>query len=479
MSVGPVDPHAMTRKASSQWSFGELFPPAATRRVLSVSDLTQQVKRLMEQQVGTVWVTGEITNLRLQSSGHCYFTLKDSSSQVACVLFRGEAVPLRDQLRDGIKAIIQGGVTVYEARGQYQIIVRSVELQGVGALQLAFERLKHKLSAEGLFAPERKKELPRFPRGIGIVTSLTGAAIEDVLHVLARRDPGLAVVLAGCRVQGDGAATEVAQSIRLLNRLAGISPGLIDLILVTRGGGSLEDLWAFNEEEVARAIAASELPVVSAVGHEIDFTISDFVADLRAATPSAAAEVITQAVFACRPFVEAAPGRMASRARRRLEAVREAGARTRAALLRRHPRRRLQEQMQRTDDLQIALVRRIRSRLHEVVLRADGATSRLRRLRPEAEIQKRWERLRPLHERLLRGIKGQLESRRNRLETMLGRLRLLSPEAVLDRGYSITMDVSTGQVVRDAAAVPQGARVLSRLRSGQLISVVESSGGSD
>src|SRR5258706_10712347 len=207
----------MSKQTKSQWDFGELFPTEQTRRVLSVSELTAQVKRLLEQQVGSIWVTGEVTNLRAQSSGHIYFTLKDAASQLGCVLFSRENVPHRELLADGQKVLLQGDVTVYEARGQYQLIVRAVELQGVGALQIAFEKLKQKLAAEGVFAPERKAPLPQYPQRIGLVTSPTGAAIRDVLHVVQRRNPGLEIILAPCRVQGQGAAAEIGEAIRTLN----------------------------------------------------------------------------------------------------------------------------------------------------------------------------------------------------------------------------------------------------------------------
>ncbi len=208
----------MSKQAKSQWDFGELFPTEATRKVLSVSELTAQVKRLLEKSVGQIWVTGEITNLRAQSSGHIYFTLKDAASQVNCVLFGRENVPHRELLADGQKVLLQGDVTVYEARGQYQLIVRAVELQGVGALQVQFEKLKQKLAAEGLFVPERKRPLPKYPQRIGLVTSPTGAAIRDVLHVVQRRNPSLEIILAPCRVQSDGAAKEIADAVKLLNR---------------------------------------------------------------------------------------------------------------------------------------------------------------------------------------------------------------------------------------------------------------------
>src|SRR3954447_26133641 len=239
----------MAKPSKSQWDFGELFPTEATRKVLTVSELTGQVKRLLEKQVGQVWVTGEVTNFRAQSSGHFYFTLKDFESQVSCVLFRNEARETRALVQDGRKLVLQGDLTGYEPRGQYQLRVTAVELQGVGALQLAFEKLKQKLNAEGLFAQERKRALPRYPQRIGIVTSPTGAAVKDVLHVVRRRNPGLEMVLVPCRVQGQGAAEEIAAAVRLLNWWnSSQSAPALDLILVTRGGGSLEDLWAFNEE---------------------------------------------------------------------------------------------------------------------------------------------------------------------------------------------------------------------------------------
>src|SRR5213080_1211559 len=312
----------MSKQSKSQWDFGELFPTEAQRRVLTVSELTTQVKRLLGKELGLVWVTCEVTNLRVQSSGHVYFTLKDANAQLNCVLFRGESVENRDLLQDGQKLVVQGDLTVYETRGQYQLIVRAVELQGVGALQLAFERLKRKLQAEGLFAPERKRPLPKYPQRIGLVTSPTGAAIRDVLHVIRRRHPGLEIIFVPCRVQGDGAAEEIAAAIRLLNEFNSAlrTPhSALDLILITRGGGSLEDLWAFNEEIVARTIFDSMIPVVSAVGHEIDFTISDFVADMRAATPSAAAEIITEGVFSSCQFISEVAGRMRQLARQQLE----------------------------------------------------------------------------------------------------------------------------------------------------------------
>ena len=265
---------SVAKDSQSQWDFGELFAEEETRDVFTVSELTTRVKRALENQIGQVWVEGEISNLRAQASGHMYFSIKDARTQLSCVLFKGTRVGQRELMEDGQKVVLQGDLTVYEARGQYQLIVRAVELQGVGALQVKFEKLKAKLQAEGLFNSETKQELPRFPQRIGIITSLNAAALRDVLHVIHRRQPSLQIILTASRVQGQGAENEIATAIGQLNRWASSEP--LDLILVTRGGGSLDDLWAFNEEAVARAIHASSVPVVSAVGHEIDFTISDF-----------------------------------------------------------------------------------------------------------------------------------------------------------------------------------------------------------
>ena len=443
----------MSKPAKSQWDFGELFPAEQTRKVLSVWELTSDIKRLLEKQIGCVWVSGEITNLRAQSSGHVYFTLKDVAAQLSCVLFRGTAAAQRELLADGQKVLLQGDVTVYEARGQYQLIVRAVELQGVGALQIQFEKLKQKLAAEGLFAPERKRPLPRYPQRIGLVTSPTGAAIRDVLHVIQRRNPALEIILAPCRVQGDGAAREIAEAIRTLNEFnQQPATSNLELILVTRGGGSLEDLWAFNEEPVARAIFESAVPVVSAVGHEIDFTIADFVADLRAATPSAAAEIITEGVFASREFVADAMDLMQLRLRRRMANEREKFDSLAGRLSRLHPRRRLNDSLQRLDDLQSGLLRGLKSAVHSRSLVLENVAGRFLRAKPAQALKRRREALRQLERRL----------------------NSLGPEQVLARGYSITMDAASGKVLRDATKVKAGQKLKTRLKKGEVLSQAES-----
>ena len=482
----------MSKQTKSQWDFGELFPTEPTRRVLTVTELTSQVKRLLEKELGLVWVTGEVTNLRAQSSGHIYFTLKDAGSQLNCVLFRGASVEDRAVLRDGQKVIVQGDLTVYEPRGQYQLIVRAVELQGVGTLQLAFERLKRKLQAEGLFAAERKRPLPKYPQRIGLVTSPTGAAIRDVLHVIQRRHPGLEIIFVPSRVQGDGAGEEIAAAIRLLNEFARAVEALngsgvqaaagstirplncftsLDLILITRGGGSLEDLWAFNEEVVARAIFDSLIPVVSAVGHEIDFTISDFVADVRSATPSAAAEIITEGVFASRQFVAEASGWMGQRLRQRLGRERENVGRLLQRVARAHPRRRLNETLQLLDDMQVGLLHAVNHRWRECQSRWQSAQQRLALVRPAQLLERRRQTLRELDRRLRELVGQKWRNMHGLFGTLAARLRLLSPMNVLERGYSITTDAASGEVIRDASEVKSGQRLRSRLKKGEVRSV--------
>ena len=470
----------MAKPPKSQWDFGELFPPDATgaaRKVLSVTELTGNIRRSLEKQIGQVWVMGEITNLKTQSSGHIYFTLKDAGAQLSCVLFRGELKVNRTLLQDGRKVTLQGEITVYEPRGQYQLRVLAAELQGIGALQVAFEKLKQRLNAEGLFAPGRKRPLPKYPRRIGLVTSLTGAAIRDVLHVLERRNPSLEIVLADCRVQGQGAASEIAEAIRRLNGLnlqqATAGPSWLDLILVTRGGGSLEDLWAFNEEIVARAIFESALPVVSAVGHEIDFTISDFVADLRAATPSAAAEILTEGVFSSCQFLVSVMPRMRQLVRQQFQDKAYVLSQHGARLARLHPRRGLNDRQQHLDDLRETLLRCAK---HGIRRGRDGwyaLVARLSRVRPAFVLRQRQEVLRQEQQRLHEQIHHQAAKKRQRIETLVARLRLLGPEQVLARGYSITLDAETGKVLRSADGIKAGQKLRTRLKSGQVRSVVE------
>ncbi|MBM3878464.1 MAG: exodeoxyribonuclease VII large subunit [Verrucomicrobia bacterium] len=464
----------MPRTVQSQWDFGELVPAAQARRVLTVSELTGQVKRLLEQQFGSLWVSGEITNLRLQASGHCYFTLRDAQAQLNCVLFRGEAKTQRQCLVDGAKVVLAGELTVYEPRGQHQLLVKAIELQGVGALQLAFQALKQKLQAEGLFAVERKRPLPRLPQRIGVITSPSGAALRDVLHVLQRRHPGLELVLCPCRVQGDGAAAEMADALCRLNQWSAAqpAPGRLDLLLLTRGGGSLEDLWAFNEEVLARAIYHSALPVVSAVGHEIDFTISDFVADFRAATPTAAAEIVTEAAFATRRFVAEARARLQRWTRQRLAAAREALDQCGHRFARRHPRRALREHWQRWDEATAALPRRALARWREACRVWQATRMRWTSVHPAETLRRHQELLGRLAALLRERGRHRASTCRQRLTSLAARLRVLSPAQVLARGYSITLDAATGQVIRSARQTRPRLRLRTRLHQGEIDSMV-------
>ena len=490
----------MARSSKNQWDFGELFPAAATRQVWSVSDLTGRLKRVVEKEFGTVWVSGEISNLRLQSSGHAYFVLKDAGAQLNCVLFRGQAGVDRTGLRDGARATLSGEMTVYEPRGSYQLRVTAVELEGVGALQAAFEKLKAKLAAEGLFDAARKRPIPRFPIRVGIVTSPTGAALQDVLHVAGRRFAGIAWVLAPVRGQGAGSAAEICEAISLLNRWSAgtetndggddaashrspthslthsptrsLSPKHLDVILLTRGGGSLEDLWSFNEESVARAIVDSAVPVISAVGHEIDFSIADFVADLRAATPSAAAELITEGYVEAAGRVEAAAVRLGLRIRRRLAESRESQRNLTARLSRVHPRRRLERQGQRLDDLSAVLGRDLRGIATPRRLALGSLVKRLSAVRPATGLARKRSDVEQLATQLKASTHRRLQQLNDRLLKSAAGLRLLSPQQVLERGYSITLDASTGRVIRTAADVEPGQSLTTRLAAGQIESTV-------
>jgi len=461
----------MARSKQSQWDFGELFASGETRNVLTVSELTISIKKTLEENLGNVWVTGEISNFRQQPSGHAYFSLKDQSTQVACVLFRGTRVEQRELIDDGKKVLLEGDLTVYEPRGQYQLIVRSIELQGVGALQVQFEKLKQKLQAEGLFEDKHKQPLPLFPRRIGVVTSLSAAALKDVIHVVGRRQPSLGILVSASRVQGQGAGKELATSLERLNCWAVKNP--LDLVLLTRGGGSMEDLWEFNDEGLARAIVGSALPVVSAVGHEVDFTICDFVSDVRAATPSAAAEIITASAVEVQGRLGEICGRLVRKMRQQLREGQGTGSRLTARLLRCHPRRVLQERMQRTDNLNSGLRRGWRLYWQHTTERLGVLSGRMRRFRPGMVVSNRREEIVRLRSDLSVRMGQQLKQMKQRLSRLSERLRLLDPANVLSRGYSITRDSVSGKVIRSAASVKLGQKVSTCVEKGEFGSTVE------
>ncbi len=439
--------------------------------VLSVSELTMRITRLLEEGIGMIWVEGEISNLRRQSSGHTYFTLKDETAQLSCVLFaRTAAGKGKLSLRDGLQVQLYGEISVYQPRGQYQLVVKLVQPKGEGMLQARFEELKRRLAAEGLFDQTCKRPLPRFPRRIGVGTSPTGAAIHDFLQVLHRRHPGLRVVLNPVRVQGKGAAAEIAAAI---TELSSGSPeiGPVDVIVITRGGGSLEDLWEFNEEVVARAIVSSTIPVVSAVGHEIDFSIADFVADLRAPTPSAAAELLAAdgaEVIAQSQALVARIGREALATTERHHAQK---ARLASCALFREPLRRLDEARQTSDQIQETLCEILERRLEQILASLATTSAQLAAAHPGQQLARARERLSALKDHLCLTTLHRLERDTGCLKRMASALSALSPEATLARGFSITRN-ARGKVITAADQVSTGEQLRIQLAEGEILSEV-------
>ena len=439
------------------------------RTILTVSDLTALLRTHIETNFSDVWVEGEVSNLRVPSSGHAYFTLKDTASQLRAVLFRSAGRALRFALQDGIRLVCRGRITVYEPRGDYQLVVEYAEPRGVGALQLAFEQLKERLAAEGLFDPARKRALPFLPRRIGVVTSPTGAAIRDFIQVAHKRFPGIGILLSPVPVQGEGAAEEIARAITELNEIGGL-----DVLIVGRGGGSLEDLWAFNEEVVARAIAASRIPVVSAVGHEIDFTIADFVADLRAPTPSAAAELVVGNRLELLKQVQAfwervvQAMRVGLRDRRRLVQAERRGLLDPAALVARA--------MQRRDELEIRLRLAWEARVRDVRAAVEALRHGIVLRSPIQRIKQALTMLPHLRMRMKQRIRGAVAMWRRSLQATTDALQTLSPLAILGRGYSITRRWPDMTLLRAASDVAPGDAVHVRLATGELICEVRTSG---
>ena len=441
--------------------------------VFSVTEITRAVRAAIEENVGAVWVEGEISNFRRQASGHQYFTLKDAGAQLACVLFaRGGAGRGDVALVDGMQVLLRGNVTVYEARGQYQLNVQLVKAGGAGLLNAKFEALKRKLDAEGLFAAERKRALPEFPVCVAIVTSPTGAALRDMLNILARRASWLRVIVSPVRVQGDGAAEEIAAAIDEMNRLAESGRVPVDVIVVARGGGSAEDLWAFNEETVARAIAASALLVVSAVGHEIDFAIADFVADLRAPTPSAAAEIIAPDGVELRQRVARFETQL-----RRLLAVEIERRRSRLEVLARgalfrEPRTRLDSAMQRFDTAAEMLHSRMSEHLEIRRRRVAELLAEIRRHRPDQALALSRQHLGSLRARLLERVVQGASRQRQRVDQAATLLRVLAPQAVLKRGFSMTMRAD-GAIISSASEVQAGAKLVTKFHDGTVRSTAD------
>jgi len=393
------------------------------KHIYTVFELTHEAKMLFDSAFPAVWVEGEISNFKMHTSGHVYFSLKDEKALLKCAMFRAENQQLKFNPKDGMKVLCQGRVGIYELKGEYQLYVQAMEPKGLGALQLAFQQLKEKLQKEGLFDPAHKKPVPFLPQRIGVVTSPTGAAIRDILNISSRRFQNIEIIINPVRVQGEGASQEIADAVREFNEY-----GKVDVILVARGGGSLEDLWAFNEEPVARAIYGSRIPVISAVGHEVDFTISDFVADFRAPTPSAAAELLIPEKEKLVSKLETIYIRMTNSFLHKVNMLKQQLGRLKESYVLRQPMNLVLQMKQRLDEL-----------AHTLVV----------------------------------GVGHIIKLNREEFNTLTGKLDALSPLAVLSRGYSITFKAADGKVVKAAKALQKGDQVETRLSKGRFISIVE------
>jgi len=443
------------------------YPKRPDRDIYSVSRLNREVRVLLERGFGSLWLEAEISNFTRPSSGHWYFSLKDAAAQVRCAMFRQRNMLCAFTASDGQKVLVRARIGLYEPRGEYQLIVDHMEDAGLGALKRQFEELSAKLEREGLFAAERKRPLPSLPGRIGIITSPTGAAVRDILHVLARRFPAAAVLVYPVPVQGAQAAVEIVAALEAAGRRAEC-----DVLILARGGGSLEDLWAFNDERLARAIVASPIPVITGIGHEIDFTIADFAADVRAPTPSAAAElVVPDAEEWLGAFVRLGT-RLQRGMRRRLEEHRERlrWLTGRAALV--SPAARLSAQAQRLDELEQCLVRAVRRRLQEHRERLRWLTGRAALVSPSTRLTQQRLRLEILDQQLSRAWRQVINSRREKLVPLMRTLNAVSPLATLERGYAI-VSLEGGEILRNAADVKPGAIVEARLARGRVRAKIE------
>ncbi|MCC6277323.1 MAG: exodeoxyribonuclease VII large subunit [Oligoflexia bacterium] len=438
-------------------------PPAPQKeepKVLTVSDLNKAIKGMLEKAYPLIWVKGEISNFKVPASGHMYFTLKDENAQIRAVMFKGFTQAMKFRPEDGMEVLVRARVTVYEPRGDYQLFCEVMEPVGYGALQIAFEKLKAQLQKEGLFDPKKKKPLPPFPTRIAIVTSPTGAAIRDMINVLSRRFGGtIDVTVIPTAVQGDKAPGEIAAAVNLVSQLG---PERFDVAIVGRGGGSLEDLWAFNTEVVARSVAACRIPTISAVGHEVDFTICDFVADLRAPTPSAAAELVVKNKADLQERIRLLTRQLVQQMQKRLHVLKTLAMATSKRLI--DPKRRLQDLMLRCDEWSIRLnratLRYIEDRRTQVQILREKLGS------PRQAVEMALERLLGLRQRLDHGVRGALEHGRHRLSALGSLLNGLSPLQVLDRGYAI---VKRGQeIVKSARQVKSGDEIQIKLAEGEL-----------
>ncbi|MDD9157166.1 exodeoxyribonuclease VII large subunit [Aliivibrio sp. S4TY2] len=435
-------------------------------RIFTVSRLNSEVRLLLENEMGIVWLVGEISNLTVPVSGHWYLTLKDSQAQVKCAMFKGNNRRVTFKPQNGKQVLVKARLSLYEPRGDYQLIIESMQPEGDGRLQQEFDQLKMSLAAEGLFAQTAKQPLPEQPKRVGIITSQTGAALFDILNVLKRRDPNLPVVIYPTMVQGAGAAIQIAQAIGRAN-----SRNECDILIVGRGGGSLEDLWCFNEEIVARTIAASEIPIVSAVGHEIDVTIADFVADVRAPTPSAAAELVSrdlssqlQTVSHQKRRLNSAMDRYLSKQQRQLSTLQH-------RLEKQHPQMQLNNQSQKLDDLNQRLMTYMQQRLQRHQYKVENLTLRLSNLSPAKKVSQDKLRIEELKRRLLDSMDRNLLMQRHHLALAAEKLDTVSPLATLQRGYSITRN-NKGAVVTSTKQVETGESITTHFADGEITSTI-------
>ena len=442
----------------------EFVTPSPERDVFSVSRLVRETRAVLEGSFPLIWVSGEISNLAQPASGHIYFSLKDEAAQVRCAMFRMKRQRIRFRPENGQQVLIRARVSLYEARGEFQLIAEHMEVAGEGALRLAFEQLKQKLAAEGLFDTANKRPLPLPPEQLGIITSPSGAAVRDLLTVLKRRFPALPVIIYPVQVQGDEAAGQMIRMLQLAARRKEC-----DLLILSRGGGSLEDLQAFNDEALARAIRSSPIPVVTGIGHEIDFTIADFVADRRAPTPSAAAELVTPDQQEWQERVQQLARRLHHRQEQRLQQLRERCAALEKRLDNQHPSQRLQQRAQRLDEVADRLGKVFRLNLLQLSQRVDRLHTRLARQAPDKRLEKLSQQSTNLTERLHRAIKLRVTQQETRLNQLARDLHNLSPLNTLGRGYAIVSRSSDGRIVTRSAEVEKGEKLQARLHEGKLI----------
>lgn len=444
-----------------------LSMPVEKPEILTVGQLTRRVKDLLETQVGNVWVSGEISNWRVSPAGHAYFTLKDAESQIDAVMFRGKMMKLQFRPDSGLGVVVFGLVTVYEKRGNYQIVCEEMHPKGVGALQLAFEQLKKKLSEEGLFDEAHKKPLPLLPRRIGIVTSPTGAAIRDMLHVINRRFANVHILIFPARVQGEEAAPEIVEGIKTLDDMG------VDVMIVGRGGGSLEDLWPFNEEIVVRAIYDARTPIISAVGHEVDFTLADFAADLRAPTPSAAAELVVREQEVLAEKVRLLGSRMAKSLARQIEQAKSRLALAASSYVFRRPEELVRQRRQRVDELRMRIEDHVEDRIRLLRRRLEHAARALVLLSPGQRVRAARVELGAKLQRMIASAQNATARLRARFQPLVAQLDALSPLAVLSRGYSLAWKLPGRELVRDVSQVAPMDKLEIRFGKGGAAATVD------